>query len=387
MHFKRDAKRYDAYLLKTMKKSLLITIDFYPTVGGISNYWHALSSHLPSDKWIVLAPKLPKDIEEMKAPYRIYRRKFFSAFMKPKWLPLFFHIIDIIKKEKIEKIVVAQLLPIGTAVWLISKLFKIQYLVSVHGMDISLPLRSRRKKMICRHILMGADHIIANSKYTGGLLKNYVPSLVFQSIYPCPTITSSLIQSDSTAPESLPENKKILLTVGRLVKRKGHEDVICALKDVLKVVPNLCYVIVGDGGYKQELFDLVEEEGLTDAVLFVGEVSDSEVAKWYRASTVCIMTSKELRGDVEGFGIVYLEANAFGKPVIASRSGGVEEAVMHGVTGIVVEPENIEQIKEELITLFTNSKLAADLGQRGNERVNKEFQWSVQAKKLESLLG
>ncbi|MEK7123094.1 MAG: glycosyltransferase family 4 protein, partial [Patescibacteria group bacterium] len=111
------------------------------------------------------------------------------------------------------------------------------------------------------------------------------------------------------------------------------------------------------------------------------------IAQWYDACTLFIMTPEDIDGDVEGFGIVYLEANSFGKPVIGTRTGGVAEAVHDGVTGILVEQKNISQIQEAVLRILRDGELATRLGQTGKRRVAEEFSWKKQAEKLKYLLS
>ena len=116
-------------------------------------------------------------------------------------------------------------------------------------------------------------------------------------------------------------------------------------------------------------------------------MSDEQVAQYYNACDVFIMPSRETSDrDVEGFGLVYLEANSFGKPVIAGKSGGVEDAVIDGQTGFLVEPEDVNMVAESLIKILSNKDLAEKLGQQGRLRVEREFSWFHKARQLEKIL-
>src|SRR5262249_14775190 len=131
----------------------------------------------------------------------------------------------------------------------------------------------------------------------------------------------------------------VILTVGSLVERKGQDMIIRALPLIANAVPGVSYLIVGDGPYKANLKTLVTSMGLQDRVVFTGRVSDEELPEFYALSDVFAMPSRACldSNDVEGFGMVFLEAGATGKPVVAGRSGGIEDAVVDGVTGLLVD--------------------------------------------------
>ncbi len=223
-----------------MKKTLLVTLDFYPNLGGVAGYWESLSREMPAREWVVLAPLLPHGVQELRAPYTIYRRWLLSQWVNPHWFPLFFHILSIVQKEKIEYIIVGQVLPIGTVVRALSFFLKIPYAVSCHGMDIVLPQRSWHKRRLCSSIFKNAAKIIANSRFTAGQLARFGVSQESATIvYPCPVITPELLNGAPSDEQSQP----IILTVARLQERKGHETVLRGVQSLLKKYPSLTYGI------------------------------------------------------------------------------------------------------------------------------------------------
>ncbi len=373
-----------------MKKTLLITLDFYPNVGGVAAYWRELGQWLPSSDWIVLAPPLPKGEREIAVKYQIIRRSLISRFLFPRWLPLFYHIFKACRTYHVERIVVAHVLPIGTAVWLLSKCTHIPYIVSVHGLDIASARTHSRKKWACSHILRSARWIVVNSKSTSTVVRSYaIDEKKIHCVYPAPCITPVLLKSGApllALPESA-RSSRIILTVGRLVKRKGHAYVLRALPGVLAQEPNILYCIIGDGPYRAELESLAAELHLQKNVLFTGMISSEEIAHWYANCSVFIMTPEDIEGDIEGFGIVYLEAQSFGKPVIGTRVSGVSEAVADGVTGILVEQRDTVAIQHALVQLLTDSMYTHKLGEAGKLRVAENFQWKHQAEKLQYILS
>jgi phosphatidylinositol alpha-1,6-mannosyltransferase len=123
-------------------------------------------------------------------------------------------------------------------------------------------------------------------------------------------------------------------------------------------------------------------DGLKDKIIIINQTTDAERDQWYNASDIFIMPSRNINGDFEGFGIVYLEANLAGKPVIAGRSGGVGDAVIDGLNGLMVDPENVNDIREKIIKLALNPELRHKLGEQGRRRVIEEFNWKKQVNKI-----
>jgi phosphatidylinositol alpha-1,6-mannosyltransferase len=174
--------------------------------------------------------------------------------------------------------------------------------------------------------------------------------------------------------------KRLLVTIARLVERKGHEKVLQALVEVRKQIPEVTYMIVGDGPLKGRLMELTSQLSLTDAVLFAGQVSEREKVGILHACDLFIMPNRDIplpcRVDTEGFGIAFLEANACRKPVIGGKAGGAREAIEHGRTGLLVDPEDHIEIKEAVIRLLHDGRMARLMGETGRERVMQKFQWS-----------
>jgi len=158
--------------------------------------------------------------------------------------------------------------------------------------------------------------------------------------------------------------------------------VVACLPQVLVECPNLVYVIIGRGEEAENLKLQIKNLKLEDKVLLLTEVEAEELKLWYQTSDIFIMTSRELNGDYEGFGIVYLEAGLAKKPVIAGKSGGVSDAVVDGVTGLMVDSENLEEINKAIIKLVQFPGLRDRLGQAGHNRAIKEFNWEGQGRKV-----
>ncbi len=155
---------------------------------------------------------------------------------------------------------------------------------------------------------------------------------------------------------------------------------------MLKFIPELRYLIAGEGPEKANLQNMVRELGLQEVVSFIGDVPHGQIGDVYNLCDVFIMANRlEAGGDVESFGMVFTEANASGKPVIGGKSGGTAEAVLDGTTGFLVDPESPEQVAEKLISLLQNDSLRIRMGTAGLQRVQTEFNWKSRAQSLRQI--
>ena len=178
----------------------------------------------------------------------------------------------------------------------------------------------------------------------------------------------------------------MLLTVARLVPRKGHKVSIAAFAKICGEIPSAHYLIVGTGPEEEKLRAMVKEAGIENRVTFAGFVSGEDLPDIYNVCDVMLMANRqEENGDVEGFGIVFLEANAAGKPVIGGRSGGAVEAVVDGVTGFLVNPDDADELAGILRRLFLDRTLREALGEAGANRVRSDFNWSTRAERLKQI--
>ncbi|MFH1366769.1 MAG: glycosyltransferase [Patescibacteria group bacterium] len=378
-----------------MKKSLLVTCFFSPILGGIENYLKNLCQSLPSDKIAVLAPPV-KDFEknDVNYKYKVIRRKLFSwRFFKPSWFPLIFQLKKIIEAEKIDVLQFGHYSNLVTLGLIYKKLFHQPYFVYTHGVDTLLPQKSRVQKKLMILNLKNADWVIANSRF----MKE---KLVKLGIYPAKIVVvyPSLPSDDynqKTELLALKQNynladKKVILTLGRLVERKGQDMVIKSLPSVLKVFPDLAYLIVGDGPYKKALEKLVQELNLNNHVYFVGAVEDNIETKlpFYKLADLFIMPTREIESgkDVESFGLVYLEAQAAGCPVVIGQSGGTKETIVEGETGLSVNSESKEKIAQIIVQILSDDNLRNSMSEKGKQWVRGAFTWEKQIKKVIFLL-
>ncbi|WP_040712121.1 glycosyltransferase, partial [Paenibacillus curdlanolyticus] len=298
------------------------------------------------------------------------------------WGRLFRHVRTLLKKGEPDVTVYGYVL-----IGFIGLLFRIfsgrRYMISTHGMDMLLFRRFIGLNYIVKLILVNADGVLTNSVYTTKLVEEYGVhpsriSMVYpgvEAVFERQAVNEELVRQHGL------EGKYVILSVGRLVTRKGHDRVIESMPEVLKQLPNAMYVIAGDGPERARLEHLARTVGVADSVLFLGSVSGNDsLNAYYNLAHQFIMVSRELeKGDAEGFGIVYLEAASAGVPVIAGRSGGALEAVLDGKTGILVNPNAHAEITESIVRLAKDEELRRRLVEAGYKRAKAQFQYGVLA--------
>jgi len=393
-----------------MKKSLLVTNFYPPEIGGIQNYLHNLISRLPEDQVAVVTDKQEnaKYFDE-RHNHPTYRRSFTSPLrhLKLTSLDLYRKTLLVAKKEKADILLAGNFyLPALTCYWL-KKINKLPYYIFTYGTETTeLWNAPPAKQKMARKILAEAEGIITISDYLKEkLVERNVPADKINKIYPGVDFSHFKPEEQKTARDKIApavqkglatpqswSNANIILSVGRLVERKGHDMVIKSLPAVLQRFPNTLYLIIRDGPYKKKLKALVKELGLEKYVLFVNDITKvnyNDLPDYYNVSDVFTMPSRIIKSkqDVEGFGIVYLEASACAKPIVAGHGGGVNEAVVDNQTGLLVNSQKPAEISQAITKLLLDSDLADKLGQNGRERVEKEFDWDKLVKKLNSLLA
>ncbi len=244
-----------------------------------------------------------------------------------------------------------------------------RYVAMVHGNDFEAA-QLRWHAPIFNRLLAGAHPLVTNSRTN---------ALRLQALdLPPPEVVLPGTNPDRfTPPTSPPSRPPILLTVARLVSRKGIDTVLRALPQILDQTPGLQYWIVGSGPARHSLVQLAQELQVAHAVRFMDAVSDSELPEVYQKATIFVMTSRAEyhAGSVEGFGIVYLEASASGLPVVAARSGGAAEAVIENETGLLVPPDDPQALAQALTRLLNDAALRQRLGSAGRRWVENEMNW------------
>ena len=362
-----------------MSKVLLLTLEYPPFFGGVANYYANLVKYWPEPQNIYVLDNQNNKLLNPTLPLL-------------KWLPAFWQLRQVIGEQKINYLLVGHLLPLGTVAFFFLIFKKLSYTVFLHGLDFSQAMKIKRKKWLAKKILLRADKIICANSYTADLVKNFLPVTSQNKIQVVnPGLETEVkVKADLTAhlkKHYQLENKIILLSIGRLIKRKGFDRVVAALPTVLKQIANLIYIIVGNGPELDNLKLKIRNSNLDEKVILITGADDDEKNAWLQLADIFIMTARNMAGDFEGFGIVYLEAGRAGKPVIAGDSGGVRDAVIDKVNGLLVNPENLSAISQAITKLASQPKLRQSLGQNGRERALNQFNCTNQAKKTYQLIN
>jgi phosphatidylinositol alpha-1,6-mannosyltransferase len=278
----------------------------------------------------------------------------------------------ICRTEDIGVVCIGELVASGWLAAIARRLFGLRSIIYVHGEEISsrMPydVDGRRR----HRALAEADAIVAVSRFTREALETTMGvrsekiALISNGV-DLQRFVRRERRPDLMARYGL-EGRRVLLTVGRLYARKGMDRVIESLPAVLRVLPDVRYLLVGDGTYRTVLEQLAVAHGVQDAVVFAGAVPDAELIDHYALADTFIMANREMPdGDTEGFGLVFLEANACGIPVIAGRAGGSVDAVTDGANGLVVNGDRTDEIAAAILRLFQDDALRERLVQTGTE--------------------
>jgi phosphatidylinositol alpha-1,6-mannosyltransferase len=397
-------------------RCLLVASYFSPISGGSAVVYETLCRFAPEGSMVVLAPwrryENGEEIEgwreyDATAPYPIYRTELLRPLelapprnrIHALWrqftidMPLkvrvFLEALRIIKKHDIDVVCIGEL---NSGSWLgiaCQRLLGSKMISYIHGEEVTAETQFRSFGQQRRTYLRHADAVVAVSNFTKNALMRLmaVPAEKITLIHNgvnTERFTPGMKSNALISRHNL-QGKKIILTVGRIVPRKGLDTVIRALPRVLQKFPNAHYLIVGEGEYRSTLAHLVDNMGVADHVTFTGRVVDKELVDYYRLCDVFAMPNRDMPGgDTEGFGLVFLEANACGKPVIAGRAGGAVEAVKDEENGLLVDGWSIEEVIEALIRLLTDRALYQRISNRGLE-IALESNSKVKAEEFYSL--
>jgi phosphatidylinositol alpha-1,6-mannosyltransferase len=265
--------------------------------------------------------------------------------------------------------------------------------VLAHGLEITKKRDRLRRRLGLRWIFGSADLSAAVSRYTRSRVLEFGVAPGNVHVVPCGVDPQRFRPRDGSAlrRELGVDGRPVLLTLARLVRRKGHDLVIRALAQVRRQVPDVTYLIAGSGeaAYVESLRELARRCGVEDAVRFLGRVGDERLPELYSASLLYVMASRsnEASGNYEGFGITYLEANACGIPVIGADTGGVADAIADGETGFLVPPEDVPALTRRLLQLLEDPGLARRMGEAGRSRVLSDLSWDRVADRFLAALG
>jgi phosphatidylinositol alpha-1,6-mannosyltransferase len=375
---------------------LMLTADFPPDVGGIQTYSHELARRLAARAaaFELMAPwrKGCEDVDRQ-SPFTVRRVRVPSDGLALSGIAA----VSFAARRLRADVVFATHWSCAHAAGISRRLsgYPRHIGTAAHGRElIGRPfarsaVAQRFYDALRRRALSRSDVLFPISRYTASLLETFDVQRV------------SVVNNGVNAIEFQPDRASgagfrarhglgsgpLLMTIGRLVERKGIDTVIAALPGLARDFPELGYAVVGGGPDRARLEALAREHGVAERVKFLGVLPAGELAHAYNACDIFVMPARSDGRDVEGFGLVFLEASACGKPVVGARSGGVPDAVIEGQTGYLVEPGSPPELAQRLGQLLESPALCAELGQGGRSHVVNTGTWDHAADKIHSALG
>jgi phosphatidylinositol alpha-1,6-mannosyltransferase len=360
--------------------TLLLTNDFPPMPGGEAVWYASMCAAAArrdpaaADRVVVLAPQLPGDAAfDAAQAYRIIRSRV-PVSSRPaarvcQLILLGAAAAGIVRRDRIRSLHVGHLY-LGPIALVLNALCGVPYVLYLHGGEMAPYMKFRVVRGIARAVVRRAHAVVVNSTFT----RRHFAAIGIS--HPRTEIVAPPVDTDRFHPgldgaevrrRYGLNGEKVLLTVGRLVARKGHEAVIRALPRIRRDVGAVRYLIAGTGPEEPRLRALARDTGCDADVVFAGRVPDDQLPALYAACDVFVMPSRTLpaRDGLEGFGLVFLEAGACAKPAVGGRSGGIADAVVDGATGILVDPLDIDGLSGALVRILRDAELSARFGAEG----------------------
>lgn len=367
-----------------MNRLLVLTELFLPTKGGTAVWAAEVYKRLGGKEIHIVTADVPGAAEVDAAhPNTIHRLSLKRvAWLRPESLAMyarfFFKSLALALTHRFDAIHAFRALPEGLVAWAVAWLTFRPVVIYAHGEELTTWGRGGKYKAM-RFALRHADRVVANSEHTRDtLLEMGIDATRITIIYPGVDVSvfrpgldvSGLRESLGIRPDD-----KLVFSVGRLSRRKGFDQMIRAVAQLRAEGIPLRYVIAGIGEDADYLDSLIAEHNVQRIVHRIGVVSETDLPRWMNACDIFAMPNREIDGDNEGFGMVFIEAAACGKPSLAGVAGGTGTAVLNEITGIRVDGTSVEFVVAGLRRLFENSEWAGSLGQNGLRRIAERFSW------------
>ncbi|MHD0279815.1 glycosyltransferase family 4 protein [Rhodococcus aetherivorans] len=375
-----------------MPRTLLVTNDFPPRPGGIQSYLQAFASQLPPDELVVYAPRWRGDSHvkfDARQPFEVVRHPTTLMLPTP---AVARRATRLMSDRACENVWFGAAAPLALLAPVLRRAGARRVLASTHGHEVGWSMVPAGRQAL-RRIGDHTDAVTYVSRYTRGRFASafgpgagleHLPSGVDTEVFrPDPAARAELRARYGLG------DRPTVLCLSRLVPRKGQDMLIRALPEVRRRIDGAVLVIVGGGPYQDRLRDLVRAVGVDDHVVVTGGVPAAELPAHHTIADVFAMPCRT-RGaglDVEGLGIVYLEASATGVPVVAGRSGGAPETVRAGETGVVVDGTSVAAVAGAVADVLADRDRAAAMGAAGRAWVGAEWRWDVLGAKLRRLLA
>lgn len=381
------------------ERVLLLSENYPPRTGGSSRWFYEIYERLPAARVLVVTSdsvksewRLPEgsttELQRIRWGFSDWGVLSPSAAWRYSWLT--FQVLAVARRRKVQAIHCGRNLPEGFIGALVGRILGVPVLCFVHGEELNTANKSRQLRKMTQWVFRACSSVVANSDNTLALLRDEwdVPGTKLERLYPGADCSRFRPHADveSLRAELGWLGRKVLLTVGRLQARKGHDHVLRVLPKLRERFPDVWYCIVGDGEEMTALKRLCAELAVEDLVEFVGEISDADLRRRYQACDLFVLANREVDGDFEGFGMVLVEAQASGRPVLAGRSGGTSETMLPGETGELVDATNLRALDAAISALLADPERMDLMGQRGALYAQETFDWDSLAARAEAIL-
>ncbi|MEW5965706.1 MAG: glycosyltransferase family 4 protein [Pseudomonadota bacterium] len=373
-----------------MNRLLVLTELFLPTRGGTAVWAAEVYKRLGGKEIHIVTADVPGAAEvDAVHPNTIHRLNLKRVpWLRPESLAMyarfFFKSLTLALTRRFDAIHAFRALPEGLVAWGVARLTLRPVVIYAHGEELTTWGRGGKYKAM-RFALRHADRVIANSEHTRDtLLGMGIDPGRITLIYPGVDVSVFRPGLDTTglrASLGIGADEKLVFSVGRLSRRKGFDQMIRAVAQLHAEGLSVRYVIAGIGEDADYLDGLIAEHNVQAVVHRIGAVSEADLPRWMNACDVFAMPNREINGDNEGFGMVFIEAAACGKPSLAGEAGGTGSAVLHQETGLRVDGDSLGAIVSGLRGIVANEHLGRHMGDVGRLRALEQFSWDAVASK------
>src|SRR5262245_5053733 len=371
-------------------RTLVITNDYPPRPGGIQSFVHALAIRQPVGSVVVYAPAWRGAAAfDARLPYPVVRHPTSLMLPVPSVLR---RARQIARAEDCTAVLFGAAAPLGLLAPALRNPSIKRFVALTHGHEAGWAQLPGARSLL-RRIGTGVDVVTYLGEYTRGRIARALsPAAAARMVQLPPGVDEAEFRPGAGGADIRNRlglaNRPVVVCVSRLVPRKGQDTLIRSLPEIGRRVPETAVLIVGGGPYRKRLEQMVADARLSRDVIFTGSVPWADLPGYFDAGDVFAMPCRTRRGglDVEGLGIVYLEASATGLPVVAGDSGGAPDAVIDGETGYVVDGRSPAQVVERIADLLNDPAKAQELGRRGRAWVERAWRWDLIADRLHGLL-
>lgn len=362
---------------------LMITELYLPTKGGTAVMFEDDCRRLGGKSVHIVTAAVPGDAEfDLDHPNSIHRLVLKrSPWLRPESLFMYTRLLlkslRLMFTHRFTAVLSGRALPEGIVGWAVGRLRGSRVVIYAHGEELTGWGRGRKFQAMC-FALRHADIVLANSDFTRDTLISLIGVPPKRIVMAYPTVDAErfrpgLAFDDLRAGIGLCAEQRLVLSVGRLQRRKGFDQVIRSLPGLVQRGIDVHHAIVGIGEDWDYLHRLAIDLGVADRLHLLGHVAPRDLPRWYNACDMFAMPNRDIEGDTEGFGIVYLEANACGKPAIAGRAGGTGSAVENGVNGLRVDGDDTGSVEAAIARLLTDAAECRRIGEAARARIVESF--------------